>query len=196
MIRFTKNLNMKKFIVGFSVIAFSAVLFAFTPEKNAPEPITPIANETAQVKWYTWDEAIKAAEKSPKKVFVDVYTQWCGWCKKMDQTTFADPKVAAYLNKNFYPVKFDAEQKESINYKNNVLKYRADVGRRGLHELAYALLDGRTSYPSYVYLDEKQDRITISPGYKEAGPFLKELKFISEEHYKTTTYDDYVKKGK
>ncbi|KAA3635802.1 MAG: DUF255 domain-containing protein, partial [Bacteroidetes bacterium] len=114
-------------------------------------------------------------------------------CKKMDKTTFSDPKVAAYLNKNFYPVKFNAEQKESINYKNNVLKYRGDVGRRGIHELAYALLDGRMSYPSYVYLDEAQDRITISPGYKEAGPFMKELKFISEEHYKRTTFDKFMK---
>jgi thioredoxin-related protein len=181
---------MKKFIFGISTLVIATLFLSFTPQKNVPEPTT---EAYATVKWYTWEEAIKAAKKSPKKVFVDVYTDWCGWCKRMDKTTFSDPTVAAYLNKNFYPVKFDAEQKEAVNYKNNNLKYRGDVGRRGIHELAYALLDGRMSYPSYVYLDEVQDRITISPGYKEAGPFLKELKFIAEEHYKTTTFDKYMK---
>ena len=191
MIRFTKNLNMKKFIVGFSVIAFSAVLFAFTPEKNAPEPITPIANETAQVKWYTWDEAIKAAEKSPKKVFVDVYTQWCGWCKKMDQSTFTDPQVAEFMNRNFYAVKFNAEQKELVQFKGHELKYMPNAGRRGVHELAYALLDGRLGYPSFVYLDENQNRISISPGFKNGDVMLKELRYIAEGHFKNKTWEEY-----
>lgn len=188
---------MKKFIFSISALAIMAVIMSFTttPESQQSE-VTPAPEAGSTIKWYTWEEAIKLAEKSPKKVFVDVYTEWCGWCKKMDKTTFADPMVAAYMNKNFYPVKFDAEQKEAINYKNNVLKYRGDVGRRGIHELAYALLDGRMSYPSYVYLDEAQNRITISPGYKEPPAFYKELKFISEEHYKTSSFDQYLKKNK
>jgi thioredoxin-related protein len=182
---------MKKFISGISAFAIIAVMLSFTsPEKTTQ---TALSEEGSTIKWYTWEEAIKAAETNPKKVFIDVYTDWCGWCKKMDKTTFADPMVAAYLNKNFYPVKFNAEQKEAINYNDNMLKFRSDVGRRGIHELAYALLDGRMSYPSYVYLDEKQDRITISPGFKEAPDFYKELKYITEEHYKTTTYDKYMK---
>ena len=130
-------------------------------------------------------------EKQPKKIFIDVYTDWCGWCKRMDATTFQDPKVAAYLNENFYPVKFNAEQKGDIEYKGYTLKFR-EAGRRGVHELAYSLLDGRLGYPAFVYLDENQDRITISPGYKAADAMLKELKYIGGEHYKSTSFEEFT----
>ena len=184
---------MRKLIFGISLIAITALLPSFIPVHKELAASEAQEESYAAVKWYTWEEAIKAAEKSPKKIFVDVYTEWCGWCKKMDRNTFAKKNVAEYLNKNFYPVKLDAEQKADIKYKDSVLKYLPDSGRRGIHELAYALLEGRMSYPSYVYLDENQDRITISPGYKEADDFIKELAFISEEHYKTTTFDKYMK---
>ena len=122
---------------------------------------------------------------------MDIYTNWCGWCKKMDQTTFAEENVAAYINKHFYPVKLNAEQKEDVRYKGHILKYRAS-GKRGVHDLAYSLLDGRLGYPSVVYLDEEQNRISISPGYKTAADMLKELKFIAGNHYKTTTFNDFT----
>jgi len=149
--------------------------------------------ENEQIKWMTWEQAIAASAKQQKKIFVDVYTDWCGWCKKMDQTTFADPKVAAYMNKNFYNVKFDAEQKANVVYNGHTLKF-INQGRRGVHELAYSLLDGQLGYPSYVYLDEQQRRITISPGYKQVGDLMNELKFIAENHYKTSAFDAYLKK--
>ncbi|MDX1666172.1 MAG: DUF255 domain-containing protein [Saprospiraceae bacterium] len=169
---------MKKVLSIAAFLSFSYLMAAQTSSNTA-------------VNWYTWEEAIAANKEEPKKLFIDVYTDWCGWCKKMDQTTFSDPKVAAYLNENFYPVKFNAEQRESIVYDGHELKYK-QAGRRGVHELAYSLLNGRLSYPSYVYLDEERKRITISPGYKAAEPFLKEIKYIGEDHYKTTSYQQYL----
>ena len=72
-----------------------------------------------QVEWMSWEEAVALAEsgQQSKKIFVDVYTDWCGWCKRMDATTFQDPKVVAHMNKHFYAVKFNAQQKEEIEYK-------------------------------------------------------------------------------
>ncbi len=153
----------------------------------------PSAPAEGGIQWITWDEAIKKSEKAPKKIFVDLYTDWCGWCKKMDASTFSDPTVADYVNKNFYAVKFNAEQRENVVYKGNTFKFIAN-GSRGVHELAYSLLDGRLGYPSYVYLDEQQNRITISPGFKQVDAMMKELKFIAGEHYKTTTFDQFVPK--
>lgn len=150
------------------------------------------AQDTETIKWYSWEEAISLMEKEPKKIFIDVYTDWCGWCKRMDRSTFTEANVASYLNKNFYPVKFDAEQKKTINYNGHDLNYVAS-GRRGVHELAYALLDGRLSYPAFVYLDENQARITISPGYKTPDVLITELKFIGDNHYKEKTWDQYSK---
>ena len=70
-----------------------------------------------KVKWYSFEEAVELNKTKPKKILVDVYTDWCGWCKKMDQNTFSHPVIAEYINKNFYAVKFDAESKEAIKFK-------------------------------------------------------------------------------
>lgn len=173
---------MKNLFYGGTLLLAAMVVCSFT---------TPPPNKGDAVRWYTWEEAIAASEKKPKKIIIDVYTDWCGWCKRMDKTTFAEAKVAAYLNENFYPVKFNAEQREDIQYKGHTLQYR-ESGRRGVHDLAYSLLDGRLGYPSVVYLDEEQNRISVSPGYKSAGDMLKELRYIAGNFYKTTTFNDFT----
>jgi thioredoxin-related protein len=150
-----------------------------------PEP--PAAEAT--IEWLTWEEAMQRMESEPKKIFVDVYTDWCGWCKKMDASTFVDPEVTKVMNEHFYAVKFDAEQEEDVLHDNHTFKYRSDVGRRGLHELAYALLDGKMSYPSFVYLDNSFQRISISPGYKDAAMMHTELRYIGENHFQDMTYE-------
>ena len=151
------------------------------------------SSATAQIEWMSWDEAVLANKKEPRKLLVDVYTEWCGWCKKMDKSVFTDPKIEAYVKENFYAVKFDAEQKESIQYDGHTFNFNPNATRRGVHDLAIALLDSRMSYPSIVYLDENRDRISISPGFKPADKFINELTFIQGGHYETKTYQEYLK---
>lgn len=182
---------MKKLFLGVAMLAIVAAAYAFIVVPNNSTSV-PTTAEATEIKWYTWDEAIKLSEKKPKKIFIDLYTDWCGWCKKMDQTTFKDEAVVKYMNENFYAVKFDAEQKEEVKFKDHTFKYFPS-GNRGIHELAYSLLDGKLSYPSYVYLDEDQNRITISPGYKTADSFIKEIKFIGGGFYQTKTYQEFLK---
>ncbi len=175
---------MNKILFNCLLLTGLLAFFAFTPPENQPE--------SAEIKWMTWEEAIAASEQSPKKIFIDMYTDWCGWCKRMDATTFKDEAVVQYMNENFYAVKFDAEQKEEIVYDGHVFKF-VDSGRRGYHELAAALLDGRLGYPSFVYMDEEQKRITVSPGFKESNRMLLELKFIGGDHYKNSNFSEFVK---
>jgi len=148
---------------------------------------------SAQIEWLTWEQAVASNKKEPKKLLVDVYTEWCGWCKKMDRSVFTDPKIEAYVKKNFYAVKLDAEQRATINYDGHEFKFNPKATRRGVHDLAIALLDSRMSYPSIVYLDERRDRISISPGFKPANKLITELNFIEGGHYKTKTYQEYLK---
>lgn len=156
----------------------------FTADINEPAPVV----ETIQ--WYTWEEAVAANKVTKKKFVVDLYTDWCGWCKVMDKKTFSDKNIAAYINEHFYAIKFDAEQKESILYNNYTFKHLPG-GRNGVHELAYSLMDGKASYPTLVYLDEDLKRIFISPGYKQPDQLMKELRYAEEEGYRTTPFDKF-----
>ena len=46
-----------------------------------------------KINWMSFEEAIARSKEDPKHIFVDVYTDWCGWCKKMDASTFVDPVI-------------------------------------------------------------------------------------------------------
>lgn len=148
--------------------------------------------EAAEIQWITLEEAVEKSKKADKLIMIDFYTDWCGWCKRMDATTFTDPAVIAYINKNFYPIKFNAEQKGDVVFQGKTFKFRSSGGR-GYHELAFEILNGRLGYPSYAYMTPKYERILISPGYKPAADLQKELKFVAENHYSTTTWDQYSK---
>lgn len=163
---------------------FTAILFLYI-----------VGLQAQDINWLTWEQAVAANEKQPKKIFVDVYTDWCGWCKRMDVTTFKDPALVALMNEKFYAIKLNAEQKESIFWRDTEFKWTPG-GRGGVNKLAIDILDGKMSYPSFVLLDDAFSRIAVSPGYKEAPAMLKEMKFAAEEHYKNTTWQEYLVKNK
>src|SRR6185295_7853223 len=92
------------------------------------------------IKWMTFEEAVEKSKTEKRKIFIDVYTDWCGWCKVMDKNTFPDPEVARLLNEKFYPVKLDAEQTADITFRGTTFKFIAQ-GNKGVHQLAAALLN-------------------------------------------------------
>lgn len=140
-------------------------------------------NAQEGIRWFTLEEAIEQNSKEPRKFMVDVYTDWCGWCKRMDATTFSDGAIAAYVNTHFYPVKFNAEMKDSLTLGDRTY-YFIDNGRRGYHEVAAILTKGRLSYPTIVYLDEELRHINVEPGYKTAAQLTEKLIYYKEEKYK------------
>ena len=156
-----------------------------------------VSNEDENYVWLTWEEAVKKSEtdKNPKKIFVDVYTDWCGWCKKMDKDTFQNPEVAAYMHENFYMVKMDAESKDPIVYDGKTFKYVAS-GRRGYHELAAALLQGKLSYPTVIFLNEKRQILSPVPGYQKADAFLKIAKYFGDDIYLKKNWQEYDAESK
>jgi thioredoxin-related protein len=148
---------------------------------------------TAQeVKWYTIEQAVELARQEPRKLVVDVYTDWCVWCKVMDKNTFGNDTIAEYLNVKYYPVKLNAEQKEDITIGDQTYKFVAQ-GARGYHELAAILLNGNMGYPSVVFLDEQIRIIQPFQGYIRARQFDQIARFFGEEYYKTQTWEDFIK---
>lgn len=130
-----------------------------------------------QITWLTWEEAVQQNAKNPKKIFVDVYTDWCGWCKKMDKEIFTDKEVAKYMNEEFYCVKLNAEQKESIKYNGKEFKY-VQAGNRGYNALALALLNNRPSFPSFIVLSLQEQVVKRLIGYQQKSQLLSQLKSI------------------
>jgi len=142
------------------------------------------------VKWYSIEEAFELTRKQPKKIMIDVYTDWCSWCKVMDNKTFSHQVIADYINSNFYAVKFNAEQKTDVVLNGKNYKYIAN-GQRGYNELAAELLNGQLGYPSVVFLDEKTNMIQPVQGYIEAKPFDQIIRFIGDNAYKTTKWEEF-----
>jgi thioredoxin-related protein len=154
-----------------------------------------LAQERETVKWHTIEEVQKLVVNEPRKIYIDMYTDWCGWCKVMDKKTFTDEQVADKLNNDFYAVKFDAEGKESVDFKNQTFNFVAQ-GNRGYHELAAALMQGKMSYPTSVFLDENLNLISPLPGYYPPEKLDPILEFIGDDHYKTTNYEQFLSKKK
>jgi thioredoxin-related protein len=155
--------------------------------------------EQSAVKWFTIQEAEKLNKQSPRPMFIDTFTDWCGWCKKMDKDTFTNPVISDILNNKFYPVKFNAEGKESVDFMGKTF---INDGKSGnAHQLAIALLNGQLSYPTVVFLyPQKNGQLAAAPvaGYKEPKEMEVLLSFFAEKAYETQKWEDFQKtfKGK
>lgn len=139
-----------------------------------------------EIKWMTMNEALAAQKKKPKKIFMDAYTTWCGPCKLLDRNTFSNKDVAGYINKYYYPVKFNAEGTEEIKYRDlSFTNPDYDPNRKGrnsTHQFARAMKI--TGYPSLVFFDEKGELIGPIPGYRNPHQIELFLKLFKDEDYK------------
>lgn len=148
-----------------------------------------------KIDWVNWDQAQVLMKKQKRKILVDVFTDWCGWCKRMDASTFQDPKIVKYVNKNYYAVKFNAEQKDDINFKSKIYKFMPQ-GNRGVHQLAIEITNGQLSYPTFVFMDEDLNTIQPVPGYQDVETFEIISNYFAGNHYKTTPFQNFQEKFK
>ena len=170
---------MKRLIFGTALMLITALMVGMRPSPRE-----------GAVKWMTFEEAVEKSKSEKRKIFIDVYTDWCGWCKVMDKETFSEPEVAKILNEKFYPVKFNAEQRENVVFNGTTFKF-VPSGGKGYHELAAALLNNKLSYPTVVFLNEEFAMIQPLPGFQKPEEFHKIIQFIGEDHFKTVTWKDW-----
>ena len=175
----------------FALLVFSSQTNAGDKNKKTKTAkTTEAAIDTSEIKWMTIDEVQVAMKKEPRKVFMDVYTDWCGWCKVMDKKTFTNKELIKYLNTKFYSVKLNAEHKDEIRFMGKMYKLSSD---NRTHELAVELLKGYMSYPSTIVMEENFQNPQAIQGFQEASFFEVVLKYLGENIYKTQGFEDFKK---
>lgn len=175
-------MNSKKII--FSLLFLTFGLFGVSQEKINWQKIDKIETEMAK------------KENANKKYFVDCYTDWCGWCKKMDSDTFSDTLIAKLMNHYFVASKFNAEQAEDVTIKGKTYQnpnYNANAKRKTVHQLASYMLNNRLSYPSFSILDKDFNVITVVPGYYPPAEFEKVIVFIGENYISKISFETFSK---
>lgn len=156
-------------------------------------------NKSGGINWVSWDEVESKMEKEPRKVLVDVYTDWCGPCKMMNNTTFSDQQVVNYINENYYAIKFNAEGPDEVTFRGTTYKNAtydaAKSGRNGTHDLTRAIapVNGRIAYPTIVYMDEEFGILSPVQGFYKPEQIMPLLTFFGEDAYKEQTWEEYTK---
>jgi len=136
--------------------------------------------------WKSFSDGLATAKSQNKKIMVDVYTDWCGWCKKLDAEVYSEDKVKDYLDRHFISVKLNAE---------SMKKHHFNGGEYSEAEIAQMF--GVTAYPTIIFMNPDGKGITMLPGFVPAETFINVLTYIKEDYYKTMKWDEFLaKKGK
>lgn len=147
-----------------------------------------------ELKWTTFEKI--ADKRGERMIMVELYTSWCGWCRRMEKYTFNDPVVAKYMNKNFYSIRFNAEERRAVEFLDKNYRFNPSDTRRGRHELAAALMmdSEKQGYPTIIFLDKNYNLIQAIPGYITATDFEAIMHYFGDGAYQTTSWPDFVKK--
>lgn len=147
-----------------------------------------------EIKWMTFEEAQEAQKVEKRKIFVDMYTDWCGWCKRMDATTFKDSDIVQKINSEYYPVKFNAETNEIIEF--NGEKYKLiRRGKKKYHELAVEFVKKSSrptlSFPTYIFINEGLEIIQPIKGYKKVEQLMPILDYFAHDYHKEKSWNEF-----
>jgi len=169
------------------------LLIPFTNPLLAQETVAKGQTDEVKIDWIKVEELEGKLKEEPRKVLIDLYTNWCGWCKRMDKTTFGHPEIVKYVNENYYAVKFNAETKDTVNFMGYPFEF-IPQGRKGFNKLAYMFVNGdnpkgRMSYPTIAFLNEEGQRMTAVPGYKDPYNMDVILHYIEKEDFSTSFKD-------
>jgi thioredoxin-related protein len=147
-------------------------------------------NDNGLVNWLTLKEAQEKNKTLQKPILLDVYTDWCGWCKHMMKTTYSNQGLAAYINANFYPVKFNAETKDTIEYAGKTY-YPTSKEPKTPHQLAIKFLGNSLSYPSTVFITNNYEFNLLTQGYLDDKKIEPILIYMVENAYRGCAFDDF-----
>ncbi|RZN42128.1 MAG: thioredoxin family protein [Methanosarcinales archaeon] len=114
------TVNRTKTIFILLILAISSVCGCIdtTPTDAPPATNEGTDTEGTGITWYSYDEGMRIAQEQNKPVMIDVYTNWCTWCKELDRVVYIDPDVIK-LSDEFVCIKIDADQQRDLAAKYN-----------------------------------------------------------------------------
>lgn len=184
-------------LIAVMILSVPVILMADDKKKKAAGTQKTVANAPAantgkeEIHWISDLNELQAKmQANPKKVIIDVYTAWCGWCKKMDATTYENPDLIKYVNNNFYAVKLDAERQDAFNFQGKEYKFEPQYKA---NTFAVEIMKGSMSYPTTVFMVENFQMPTPIPGFRTVKEMELFLTYFGDNMYKRVKFDDYQK---
>jgi uncharacterized protein YyaL (SSP411 family) len=116
-----------------------------------------------EVEWHNWKDGYKKAKEENKIILLDAYTEWCGWCKVMDQKTYTVKEVQDKIHENFVAIKLNPELSGTYVFEN-----KSYSGKDLIKRLAYNKFRG---YPTTFFVFPETGKSYMEIGYIKAEPF-------------------------
>lgn len=164
------------------LLKFSSVLLIATmlsipvfagDEKAKDKSETPAVAEADGIQWMSYDEGLAKAKKEGKHLFIDFSTKWCGYCKKMDKTTFIEPDIVNMLNNDFVPVRIDGDSNKELDIDG------FKVTEKNLSRYEYKV----RGYPTFWFLDSEGTKLGAVQGYQSTQNMKNTLQYVKEKKY-------------
>ena len=169
-----------------ALLLFSLSAWALgADDANKPEKKQEAGKENG-IEWVPYDVGLAAARESDKHSLIDFTAKWCGYCKKMKATTFADPEVIDMLRKNFITVKVDGDSQHELDIDG----YK--ITERNLAKSEY----GIRGYPTYWFLTADGIKLGLMSGYQHKEQMMQALTIVAEKKYDTTKVNESRKQKK
>ncbi len=153
-------------------------------EKKDTVTQLPASIDSSKIMWLAYDEGLSKAKKEGKHLFLDFTAKWCGYCKKMDASTFVEPEIVKLLNNDFVAVKIDGDSEKELNIDG----YK--VTEKNLSKLEYKV----RGYPTFWFLDSKGAKLGALSGYQTTPNLLTTLQYVKDKKYETEQKADTTKK--
>ncbi len=141
---------MNKFLSIFALAFATLMLSSFTQPNEGLD-------------WKDFNEGYAKAKKEKKIALIDAYTEWCGWCKKMDRDTYANAGIAEKIKKNFVPIKFNPELDQQYTLDGKTYS--------GMELLSILSNRQQSGYPTTFFIITTTKKILIEVGYQNATQF-------------------------